>query len=51
MKFDEKRYARKMIAELEENRKLAVTHGGDVNYFARLIDKWQELFDSPQIVT
>lgn len=46
MKFDEKRYARKMIGELEEKRKLADVHGGDVGYFARLINFWQDYLDN-----
>lgn len=46
MKWDEKRYARKMIAKQEENRKLAITHGGDVDYFTRLIASWQRYLNS-----
>ncbi len=46
MKWHEKRYARKMIGELEAKRKLAVTHGGDVDYFTRLIASWQGYLDN-----
>lgn len=46
MGVDEKRYARKMISELEETRKLADVHGGDISYFTRLINFWQDYLDN-----
>ncbi len=44
MIFSEKRYAQKILANLQEKRELAITHGGDISYFNRLIDLWSIYF-------
>lgn len=40
MEFDELRFADKQIEYFKKQRAVAAAHGGDVEYFDRLIRQW-----------